>query len=61
MAADALSCFPVDQPSLEDELCEAHAEAAVEAKFADKSTHDIQLNEVCEHQKKDTQLRQVIE
>ena len=61
LAADALSRFPVDQPSLEDELCEAHAEAAVEAQFADKSTHDIQLNEVCEHQKKDTQLCQVIE
>ena len=60
LAADALSRFPVDQPSLEDELCEAHAEAAVKIQFADKSTHDIQLTEVAEHQKTDGQLCQVI-
>ena len=38
LAADALSRFPVDEPCLEDELCELHAEAAVNVHFVDKST-----------------------
>ena len=29
LAADALSRFPVDEPSLDDELCDVHTEAAV--------------------------------
>ena len=38
LAADALSGFQVDEPCLEDELCELHAEAAVNVHFVDKST-----------------------
>ena len=59
LAADALSRFPVDQPSLHDELCEAHAEAAVHAHFADKSTEDLQLHEVSNAQHTDPQLSRV--
>jgi hypothetical protein len=33
LAADALSRFPVNEPCLEDELCESHAEAAVNRMF----------------------------
>ena len=55
LAADALSHFPVDQPSLDDELCEAHAEAAVHAHFA-KSTEGLQLHEVSNAQHTDPQL-----
>jgi hypothetical protein len=43
LAADALSRFPVDEPCLEDELCESHAEAAVNVHFVDKSTTSSQL------------------
>ena len=53
------SRFPVDQPSLDDELCEAHAEAAVHAHFADKSTEDLQLHEVSNAQHTDPQLSRV--
>ena len=60
MAPDALSLLSGYQSCLEDELCEAHVEAPVETQFDDISTHDIQLNEFSEHQKKDTQLFQVI-
>ena len=59
LAADALSRFPVDQPSLDDELCEAHAEVAVHARFADKSTEDLQLHEVSNAQHTDPQLSRV--
>jgi len=45
LAADALSRFPVDEPSLDDELCNIHAEAAVKIQFADKSVEDLQLHE----------------
>ena len=45
LATDALSCFLVDQPSLDDELCEAHAEAAVHVHFVNKSIEDLQSNE----------------
>lgn len=33
LAADALSRFPVDQPSLDDESCDTHAEAAMYIHF----------------------------
>ena len=59
LAADALSRFPVDQPSLDDELCEAHAEVAVHARFADKSTEDLQLHEVSNAQHTDPQPSRV--
>ena len=59
LAADALLRFPVDQPSLDDELYEAHAEAAVHAHFADKSTEDLQLHEVRNTQHTDPQLSRV--
>ena len=49
----ALSCRPA---SLDDELCGAHAEAAVRAYFADKSTEDMQLHEVSNAQHTDPQL-----
>lgn len=61
LAADALSRFPVDQPSLDDELCEAHAEAAVHVHFADKSIEDLQLHEVSEARHTDHQLSRVAE
>ena len=44
LAADALSHFPVDQPPIDDELCESHSETAVNTHFADKSMEDLQLN-----------------
>ena len=59
MAADALSRYPVDQPSLDDELCEAYAEVAVLAHFADNSTEDLQLHEVSNAQHTDPQLSRV--
>ena len=49
-AADALSRFSMDQPSLDDELCNVHNEAAVKSQFADKSLEDLQLQEVSEAQ-----------
>ena len=61
LAADALSRFPVDQPSLDDELCDVHAEAAVKIQFADESVEDLQLQEVSEAQQNDPQLSQVTE
>ena len=61
LAADALSRFPVDQPSLDDELCDVHAEAAVKIQFADKSVEDLQLQEVSKAQQNDPQLSQVTE
>lgn len=59
LAADVLSRFPVDQPPLDDELCDVHAEAAVKIQFADKSVEDLQLQEVSEAQQNDPQLSQV--
>lgn len=61
LAPDAYSHFSGDQSYLEDESCEDNVEAPVETQFDDKSTHDIQVNEVSEHKKKDTHLFQVIE
>ena len=61
LAADALSRFPVDQPSLDDELCDVHTEAAVKIQFADKSVEDLQLQEVSEAQQNDSQLSQFTE
>ena len=60
LAADALSRFPVDEPCLEDELCESHAEAAVNVHFVDKSTTAIQLQELFHHQQADDTLLKVI-
>lgn len=54
--SDALSRFPVDQPSLGDELCDVHIEAAVKIQFADKSVEDLQLHEVSEAQQNNPQL-----
>ena len=50
LAADALSLFPVDQPSLDDELWDTYTEAAVNIQFADKLTEDLQLHEVLQAQ-----------
>ena len=50
LAADALSRFPVYQASLDDELCDIHAEAVVKIQFADKSIEDLQLHEVFQAQ-----------
>jgi len=61
LAADALSRFPVDEPSLDDELCNIHAEAAVKIQFADKSVEDQQLHEIFQAQQTDPQLSQVTE
>ena len=52
----ALSCRPA---SLDDQLCKAHAEAAVHAYFADTSTEDLQLHEVSNAQHTDPQLSRV--
>ena len=52
----ALSCRPA---SLDDQLCKAHAEAAVHAYFADTSTKDLQLHEVSNAQHTDPQLSRV--
>ena len=41
LAADTLLRCPVDQLSLDDELCEAHAKAAVHVHFADKSIEEL--------------------
>ena len=60
LAADALSRFPVDEPCLEDELCELHAEAAVNVHFVDKSTTTCHLNELFHHQQADDTLLKVI-
>ena len=60
LAADALSRFPVDEPCLEDELCELHAEAAVNVHFVDKSTNASQLQELFHHQQADDTLLKVI-
>ena len=46
LVADALSRFPVDQPALDDELCDTHTEAAVSMQFGDKLIEDLQLHEV---------------
>ena len=61
LAADALSRFPVDQPSLDDESCDVHTEAAVKIQIADTSVEDPQLQEVSEAQQNDAQLSQVTE
>ena len=58
-AADALSCFPVDRPSLDDELCDVHTEAALKIRFADKSVEDLPLQEVYEAEQNDPLLCQV--
>jgi hypothetical protein len=50
LAAGAPSRFSVDEPCLQDELCESHAEAAVNAHFVDKSTTASQLQELFHHQ-----------
>ena len=60
LAADALSQFPLDEPCLEDELCELHAEAAVNVHFVDKSTTTCHLNELFHHQEADDTLLKVI-
>ena len=60
LAADALSRFPVDEPCLEDELCELHAETAVNVHFVDKSTTTCHLNELFHHQQADDTLLKVI-
>ncbi|KAL9989623.1 hypothetical protein ACROYT_G004190 [Oculina patagonica] len=39
LAEDALSRFPVDQPSLDDEICNIHSEAAVKIPFADTDSN----------------------
>ena len=59
LTEDSLSRFPVYQPSLNDGLCEAHAEAAVYAHFADRSTEDLQLHEVSNAQHTDPRLSRV--
>ena len=46
LAADALSRFPVDQLSLDDELCDTNTEAAVNFQFADRLIEHLQLHEV---------------
>ena len=38
LVADALPRFPVDEPCLEDELCELHAKAAVNVTLTNFST-----------------------
>ncbi|XP_068684387.1 uncharacterized protein [Montipora foliosa] len=38
--------FPVDQPSLDDELCEAYTEATGHIHFAAKFINDLQLSEI---------------
>ena len=60
LAADALSRFPVDEPCLEDELCELHAEAAVNVHFVQMSTTTCHLNELFHHQQADDTLLKVI-
>ena len=60
LAADALSRFPVDKPCLEDELCELHAEAAVNVHFVDKSTTTCHLNDLFHYQQADDTLSKVI-
>jgi hypothetical protein len=60
LAADALSRFPVDEPCLEDELSELHAEAAVNVHFVDKSTNASQLQELFHQQQADAALLKVI-
>ena len=60
LAADALPGFPVDEPCLEDELCELHAKAAVNVHFVDKSTTTCHLNELFHHQQADDTLLKVI-
>lgn len=60
LVIDAVSHFPVDQPSLKDDRCITHPEVAVKTQIADKFTHDIQPNEVCEHGNKDTQFCRVM-
>ena len=61
LAAGTLSQFPVDQPSLNDKLCEAHAEAAVHIHFTDKPIDDLQLLEISKAQQTDPQLSRVAE
>ena len=60
LAEDALSRFPVDEPSLEDELCELHAEAAVNVHFVDKSTTTSHFQELFHGQQADDTLLKVI-
>ena len=60
LATDALSQFPVDEPCLEDELCELHGETAVNVHFVDKSTTTCHLNELFHHQQADDTLLNVI-
>ena len=60
LAADALSRFPIDEPCLEDELCESHAEAGVNVHFVDKSTTASQFQELFHHQQADDTLLKVI-
>ena len=60
LAANALCRFLVDEPCLEDELCELHAEAAVNVHFVDKSTTTCHLNELFHHQQADDTLFKVI-
>ena len=60
LAVDAFSRFPVDEPCLEDELCESHAEPAVNVHFFDKSTTARQLQELFHNQQADDTLLKVI-
>lgn len=53
--------FPVNQPSLDDELCDVHIEAAVKIQFADKTVEDLQLNQVSEANQNEIQFSQVTE
>ena len=61
LVTDAVSRFPVDQLSVKDDRCKTHPEVAVKTQISDKFAHDIQPNEVCEHEKKDTQFCRVME
>ena len=51
---------PIDEPCLEDELSELHAEAAVNVHFVDKSTNASQLQELFHQQQADAALLKVI-
>ena len=60
LAANTLSRFLVYEPSLEDKLCELHAEAAVSVHFVVKSTTKSHLQELFHGQQADDILLKVI-